>query len=151
MQSAIEAYRKTLALDPEDIFGASLKLALLGDTETPDRPPSRYVERLFDDYAARFETSLVEKLDYTVPQKLAALVAATGRKYSLAVDLGCGTGLLGPKFAPVPGGLKATTSRRTCSPRPRRRQSTITWPRPTFLLRQKAQASLRMAQNIALI
>ncbi len=46
------------------------------------------------------------------------------------------------RSAPVPGGLKAMTSRTTCSPRPRRRRSTITWPRPTFLLRQKAQASL---------
>ncbi|RFB99361.1 SAM-dependent methyltransferase [Rhizobium leguminosarum bv. trifolii] len=97
-EAAIEAYRNTLALDPEDIFGAALKLALLGDAATPDRPPSRYVERLFDDYADRFESALVEKLDYTVPQKLAALVASTGRHYRLAVDLGCGTGLLGPEI-----------------------------------------------------
>ncbi|MET3853386.1 putative TPR repeat methyltransferase [Rhizobium sp. OAE497] len=96
---AAEAYRKTLALDPDDIFGATLKLALLGETETPDQPPSRYVERLFDDYAGRFETSLVDKLDYSVPQKLAALVTSTGRHYALAVDLGCGTGLLGPEIA----------------------------------------------------
>ncbi|PDT06024.1 methyltransferase [Rhizobium sp. M1] len=98
VEAAIEAYRSTLALDPEDIFGSALKLALLGDTATPDRPPSRYIERLFDDYAERFETSLVEKLDYTVPQKLAALVSATGRRYACAVDLGCGTGLLGPEI-----------------------------------------------------
>lgn len=104
--SAIEAYRKTLLLDPEDIFGASLKLALLGDAEMPEQPPSRYVERLFDDYAARFETSLVEKLDYSVPQKLAALLAATGRKYSLAIDLGCGTGLLGPEIRARAGRLE---------------------------------------------
>ncbi|MBY5537142.1 methyltransferase domain-containing protein [Rhizobium leguminosarum] len=96
--AAIVAYRKTLALDPEDIFGVTLKLALLGDAATPDRPPSRYVERLFDDYADRFESALVEKLDYSVPQKLAALIASTGRRYEHAVDLGCGTGLLGPEI-----------------------------------------------------
>jgi predicted TPR repeat methyltransferase len=95
---AADGYRQTVALDPEDIFGAGLKLALLGEAATPDQPPSRYVERLFDDYAGRFETSLVEKLDYSVPQKLAALVASTGRRYKLAVDLGCGTGLLGPEI-----------------------------------------------------
>jgi predicted TPR repeat methyltransferase len=105
-KAAVEAYRKTMSLDPEDIFGAGLKLALLGAAAMPDRPPSRYVERLFDDYAARFETSLVEKLDYTVPQKLAALVAATGRRYSLAVDLGCGTGLLGPEIRAHTGRLE---------------------------------------------
>ena len=96
--AAVEAYRRALELDPEDIFGAGLKLAVLGDTETPAQPSSRYVERLFDDYADRFETSLVEKLDYSVPQKLAALVASTGRQYQCAVDLGCGTGLLGPEI-----------------------------------------------------
>ncbi|MGR9169687.1 methyltransferase [Rhizobium sp. KDH_Rht_773_N] len=96
--AAVQAYRRTLDLDPEDIFGAGLKLALLGDAQTPARPSSRYVERLFDDYADRFETSLVEKLDYSVPEKLAALVASTGRHYRRAVDLGCGTGLLGPEI-----------------------------------------------------
>ncbi|MBB3442863.1 methyltransferase [Rhizobium sp. BK379] len=96
--AAVEAYHRTLDLDPEDIFGAGLKLALLGDTETPAQPSSRYVERLFDDYAERFETSLVKKLDYSVPQKLAALIASTGRHYQHAVDLGCGTGLLGPEI-----------------------------------------------------
>ncbi|MDK4733557.1 methyltransferase domain-containing protein [Rhizobium sp. CNPSo 3490] len=97
-QAAIEAYRRTIALDPEDIFGATLKLALLGDAAIPERPPSRYVERLFDDYADRFDTALVEKLDYSVPQKLADLIASTGRRYECAVDLGCGTGLLGPEI-----------------------------------------------------
>ncbi|NNU46756.1 methyltransferase domain-containing protein [Rhizobium sp. WYCCWR 11279] len=95
---AIEAYRRTLALDPDDIFGATLKIALLGGAAMPDQPPSRYIERLFDDYADRFESALVEKLDYSVPQKLAALIASTGRRYELAVDLGCGTGLLGPEI-----------------------------------------------------
>ncbi|NNH61604.1 methyltransferase domain-containing protein [Rhizobium laguerreae] len=96
--AAVEAYRRTLALGPDDIFGAALKLALLGDGAVPDRPPSRYVERLFDDYADRFESALVEKLDYNVPQQLAALIASTGRHYEFAVDLGCGTGLLGPEI-----------------------------------------------------
>ncbi|ARM86924.1 methyltransferase/tetratricopeptide repeat-containing protein [Rhizobium sp. CIAT894] len=104
--AAIEAYRRTLALDPDDIFGAALKLALLGDGATPDKPPSRYIERLFDDYADRFETSLVEKLDYSVPQKLASLVTSTGRHYACAVDLGCGTGLLGPEIRACAGRLE---------------------------------------------
>jgi predicted TPR repeat methyltransferase len=97
-QGAIAAYRRTLDLGPGDMFGAELKLALLGDVAIPDRPPSSYVERLFDDYADRFETSLVKKLDYSVPGKLANLVASTGRRYRLCVDLGCGTGLLGPEI-----------------------------------------------------
>jgi predicted TPR repeat methyltransferase len=97
-EGAIEAYRQTRDRSNNDIFGAALKLAFLGDTAIPDQPPSSYVERLFDDYAGRFEISLVEKLGYDVPAKLAALIATTGRHYALAVDLGCGTGLLGPEI-----------------------------------------------------
>ncbi|MBW8446985.1 MAG: methyltransferase domain-containing protein [Arenimonas sp.] len=95
---AAEALRQVLALDPEDIFGAGLKLALLGAVETPDRPPSRYVEALFDDYADRFEAALVERLDYSVPGKLAVLVRKVrgeGGPFACAIDLGCGTGLFG--------------------------------------------------------
>ncbi|MGG2475159.1 SAM-dependent methyltransferase, partial [Rhizobium sp. BR5] len=65
---------KVAELDGEGLFAAELKLAVLGAAETPEQPPSRYVEGLFDDYADRFETSLVTKLDYSVPQKLAELI-----------------------------------------------------------------------------
>jgi predicted TPR repeat methyltransferase len=98
---AAAALEKVLALDADDLFGARLKLAVLGSAAMPDRPSSRYVERLFDDYAGRFETSLVEKLDYSVPGKLAALISGTSGippHFALAVDLGCGTGLLGPEI-----------------------------------------------------
>ncbi len=98
---AIAALNEVLSLDEGDVFGARLKLAVLGGAELPERPPSLYVERLFDDYADRFETSLVEKLGYSVPGKLAALIAETQgipKHFRLAVDLGCGTGLLGPEI-----------------------------------------------------
>lgn len=96
-QGAADAYRRALQLDPEDVFGVRLKLALLRDEEVPDQPPSRYVESLFDAYAERFDTALVEKLDYSVPAKLAGLVAEKG-PFRLVVDLGCGTGLLGAEI-----------------------------------------------------
>ncbi len=95
---AIKALRKVEELDAEEIFGARLKLALLGAVDVPVQPPSRYVEALFDDYADRFEAALVERLDYSVPQKLSALLArhhADAPPFRLAVDLGCGTGLFG--------------------------------------------------------
>jgi predicted TPR repeat methyltransferase len=96
---AVPALRRALELDPEDIFGARLKLALLGAEEVPDQPPSRYVEALFDDYADRFDTALVERLDYTVPAKLARLVADNDdRRFEVAIDLGCGTGLFGAEI-----------------------------------------------------
>ncbi|MBA4775218.1 MAG: class I SAM-dependent methyltransferase [Rhizobiales bacterium] len=96
-EKAVAAYGKVAELDAEGLFAAELKLAVLGAAETPEQPPSRYVEGLFDDYADRFETSLVEKLDYSVPQKLAKLIgkAAKGGVFDTVVDIGCGTGLLG--------------------------------------------------------
>ncbi len=95
-QPAIAAYRQVLELNEEDIFGAVLKLSILGDRAQPATPPVAYVEQLFDDYADRFETALVEKLDYKVPGRLAALIEAKGRAhYAHAIDLGCGTGLMG--------------------------------------------------------
>jgi predicted TPR repeat methyltransferase len=96
-EKAVAAYGKVAELDTEGLFAAELKLAVLGAAETPEQPPSRYVEGLFDDYADRFETSLVEKLDYSVPQKLAELIgkAAKGSVFDTIVDIGCGTGLLG--------------------------------------------------------
>ncbi len=98
-EKAVPALQRVLELDPEDIFGARLKLALLGAEDVPDQPPSRYVEALFDDYADRFDAALVERLDYTVPAKLARLIADhDNRRFAVAVDLGCGTGLFGAEI-----------------------------------------------------
>lgn len=103
--TAADAYRQTLALRPDDVFGARLKLALIGVEQTPDQPPSRYVEGLFDDYADRFDTALVEKLAYSVPGKLAALVSPHG-PFRNTVDLGCGTGLFGAEIRGRTGRLE---------------------------------------------
>ncbi|TPP09749.1 methyltransferase domain-containing protein [Rhizobium glycinendophyticum] len=98
-EKAVVALRKVLERDVEDLFGARLKLALLGAEAVPDGPPSAYVEALFDDYADRFDKALVERLDYTVPAKLAALVAEHHPdRFGTTVDLGCGTGLFGAEI-----------------------------------------------------
>ncbi|WP_411033760.1 methyltransferase domain-containing protein [Shinella sp. BYT-45] len=97
-EAAAAALEKVIALDPSDIFGASLKLAVLGAAEAPAAPPTPYVERLFDDYADRFDTALVGKLAYTVPRTLARLVrrhAGEDVHFGLVSDIGCGTGLFG--------------------------------------------------------
>ena len=98
---ATAALEKVVALDASDIFGAGLKLAVLGAADAPATPPTPYVERLFDDYADRFDTALVEKLDYTVPKTLARLVrkhAGEHARFDLVSDIGCGTGLFGVEF-----------------------------------------------------
>lgn len=98
---ACEALRTVLLLTDDDIFGAGLKLAALGQASAPPAPPSAFVERLFDDYADRFDRALVERLGYSVPQGLGALLESEcGREaaFAHAVDLGCGTGLMGERL-----------------------------------------------------
>jgi predicted TPR repeat methyltransferase len=99
---AKDAFRRCQALSADDIFGAGLKLAALGAEHPPAIPPSAYVEGLFDDYADRFETSLVEKLGYSVPKKLADMirrVIGDDARFADAIDIGCGTGLFGVEIA----------------------------------------------------
>lgn len=106
---AVAAYARAAEEGGEDIFGARLKLAVLGAAEAPARPDSTYAENLFDGYADRFEKTLTGKLGYDLPALLAARVAAFaggGPHFPLAVDIGCGTGLAGPQFRPFAGRLE---------------------------------------------
>ena len=107
---AIDAFRKVLALDPADRHGAGLHLMRLQAKGLGGMPPD-YVRSLFDQYAARFDTALVEGLAYRGPELLRVSVeaacAAAGRRASfrMALDLGCGTGLGGPAIKPLAGRL----------------------------------------------
>lgn len=102
-EGAVEAYTRVAEGGGDDIFGATLKLALLGAAKVPARPESTYAESLFDDYADRFEKALTEKLGYDLPAQLANRVvtfAGSKTRFPLAVDIGCGTGLAGPEIRP---------------------------------------------------
>ena len=68
-----------------------------GEKKPPGALPQAYVTRLFDDYAPRFDAHLTENLGYRAPALIAeALTAvAPGRRFASALDLGCGTGLMG--------------------------------------------------------
>ncbi|MBB3999300.1 class I SAM-dependent DNA methyltransferase [Aureimonas pseudogalii] len=101
---AARVYEAVAAADPADPYGAGLKLAALGQAPAPAAPPPRFVAGLFDQYAASFETQLVERLGYRVPETLfAALMeaAGAGARFARALDLGCGTGLMGQRLRPV--------------------------------------------------
>jgi predicted TPR repeat methyltransferase len=95
--AAIETYKAYLKLDPADSMGAHAKLVLLGEAPATAELPAAYVERLFDQYAPRFEKSLVEGLKYSAPEQIFAALSQRypARRYACALDLGCGTGLMG--------------------------------------------------------
>lgn len=100
LSNAISAWRSLEAHDEEGLFGARLKLAAYGASSAGEGTAISYVEALFDQYAPRFESALLDRLGYNVPAMLAALLSATMaelgvERFGVALDLGCGTGLMG--------------------------------------------------------
>ena len=65
-----------------------------------------YVRRLFDQYAARYDAALTERLAYRGPAILRDAVSSVMRaaegtlRFGSMLDLGCGTGLAGAAFRP---------------------------------------------------
>jgi predicted TPR repeat methyltransferase len=99
-EAAVEAWRMALRLDPADRAGAALKLQLAGAAPATGSS-SGFVETLFDQYAKTFDQSLVEKLGYRVPELLFdAIRAQHPESFDVAIDLGCGTGLMGERLRP---------------------------------------------------
>lgn len=76
-------------------------LAAVSGHEVPRTAPRHYVESLFDSYAEGFEEHLVAVLNYRAPDVLVAELARLGRRFSRALDLGCGTGLCGVQMRPI--------------------------------------------------
>lgn len=100
--AAVRAYANALDLDPEDGLGARLHLAGLGEGDVLEAITPAYVRALFDDYAPRFQRHLVDDLHYRGPAMLRdALdgVAGPAARFGVALDLGCGTGLVGEALA----------------------------------------------------
>lgn len=97
---AIAAFREAVRSDPRDRHGASLRLMRLGASPLAAMPQG-YVAALFDQYADRFEQSLVGGLGYRGPAILFDAVKAVHAPlfFSRAIDLGCGTGLAARAFA----------------------------------------------------
>ena len=97
---AQEALGRALALEPEDSLGVRVDLARLGALAPDEAITEGYVRALFDDYAPRFERHLTKNLAYRGPDLIAdALRRACSKRirefrFGLALDLGCGTGLM---------------------------------------------------------
>jgi predicted TPR repeat methyltransferase len=96
---AIAAFERARDADPQDYHGARLQLARLGAGDATPAMSETYVRRLFDQYAARYDTALTERLAYRGPALLReavekAMQSAQRRvHFNSMLDLGCGTGL----------------------------------------------------------
>ena len=93
---AIQNYEKALALKPNYAIPKHMVNSLTGNTTK--EPPKEYIKNLFNDYAERFDDSLVEKLQYKLPfiiKEFIIELSNTTSKFKKVIDLGCGTGLAG--------------------------------------------------------
>eukprot|EP00879_Flechtneria_rotunda_P025124 GHRR01026683.1.p1 GENE.GHRR01026683.1~~GHRR01026683.1.p1 ORF type:complete len:345 (+),score=139.83 GHRR01026683.1:1271-2305(+) len=100
-KAAAEQYKEHLRIDPQS-SSAAFWLAALTHDSSAAACPSSLVARMFDQYADHFDQHLVEQLQYKTPLVLmkciqeAAAIASQGAQWSCCIDLGCGTGLMGP-------------------------------------------------------
>jgi predicted TPR repeat methyltransferase len=103
---ARKAYERAALLDPAGTLGAKLDLARLGAVPPRQAMQAGYITALFDEYADRFDAHLTKLLLYRAPQAMLSALrevcAAHERpfRFKNALDLGCGTGLMGEAIRP---------------------------------------------------
>ena len=101
------AYQNALKLGPEDTYVRHLVMSsgLMPDSK---RAPESYVRTVFDGYADRFETHLIQ-LEYRIPAAIRTLLLAhpkiaAGIPAGPVLDLGCGTGMAALAIGDLPLG-----------------------------------------------
>ena len=102
---AAEAFRQALAHGADAELNRYF-LASVSPAPAPSGPPRHYVENLFDGYAGDFELHLLQTLEYRAHLVLAGRLAQQDRRFSCALDMGCGTGLCGAAVRPLAGRLE---------------------------------------------
>jgi predicted TPR repeat methyltransferase len=93
---ALVVYRQLAEVDPDSAVAQHMTAALSGVTTAGC--PAAFVKSLFDRCAADYDERLVSGLGYQAPERLGQLLVDHGPKplrFARAIDLGCGTGLMG--------------------------------------------------------
>jgi len=103
---AVKNYEQALAIKPDYAVPQHMLNALTGNKST--EPPKEYVKNLFDDYAERFDDSLIKELEYKLPFLMKELILKldpTRKIFEKVIDLGCGTGLTGKELRDISNNL----------------------------------------------
>ncbi len=101
-EQAIVFLRRALAVKPDDSASQFMLNAMTGETLQPQACPD-YITHLFDNYAVSYEKHMQDALRYALPHHIARILHQfTGlQKRSHALDLGCGTGLMGSVMSEI--------------------------------------------------
>jgi predicted TPR repeat methyltransferase len=102
LTEAAERYKKAIELGSINPMASYVLAALRG--EGVGSIPDASVASFFDDFASRFDTHLVGTLGYSVPKLMREAVrrlTRDERRFQHALDLGCGTGLIGAHFKDI--------------------------------------------------
>tara|TARA_A200000113_G_scaffold95713_1_gene85632 strand:- start:177 stop:1739 length:1563 start_codon:yes stop_codon:yes gene_type:complete len=101
LDEAVASYNQAVTLNPDYSSAKHMLHALTG--VTTKTAPQDFVEGLFDSYAARFESSLIDELEYKTPKVIASMIKRDSKSDSVGsiADLGCGTGLFGTEIRQV--------------------------------------------------
>lgn len=118
-ESASNALRTAVNLaesDPKLRAKAEHALAAVRHSKSTKRASPAFVKALFDDFASTFDEQLINDLEYHVPELLAerARQRRPETGYDLALDAGCGTGLLGSSGLAVGSLVGADVSSKMC-------------------------------------
>eukprot|EP00960_Hanusia_phi_P046628 757942-Hanusia_phi.AAC.2 len=100
LDRAVEKLKLSLQHNPGNEEAKHALSALIADPNVT-AASNTYISTLFDEYAATFDKSLVQDLNYTVPKQMSDVIATVMtqkrvKSFNKVVDVGCGTGLLGP-------------------------------------------------------
>jgi predicted TPR repeat methyltransferase len=102
LSEAASHYKRAIELGTANPMIRHALAALNGGDAGPI--PAEVVRGLFDDYASRFDTHLVGALGYSAPKLMREAVGQltrNARRFQHALDLGCGTGMVGAHFRDI--------------------------------------------------
>lgn len=97
-EAAAICFRRALALDPS--LDVSRHQLAMTTGETSERAPDGYIKNLFDRFSQTYDEQLVDQLEYRVPNRILELLEELDPELQTALDLGCGTGLMGEAIEP---------------------------------------------------
>lgn len=101
-EQALYHYNRLLEIDPEHNSARHMVAALSGVSVSSS--PDSYIVEVFDNYSETYDKSLVQELEYCVPETLRGVLDRTLQKrkwFRRGLDLGCGTGLGGEAFGDI--------------------------------------------------